>query len=525
MKENYYVFQTVICGADHRERHELQRDYADCYENENVKIIVAAGGRNDKPYIRSFIGAGLAAKVTLEASQLFVKDIDEKKLFTDVAEREKILRQLEGSIITRWQDQVKEHLKASPLFVEEIEGIGEDTAFEKYKKAYLEGKNLEYAYSASITAVIITENYTIALRNGNGDCAFIESTGAVRELLPWNEKCKGAYCTSFCDQTAIQEFRHVVVAGKPQLAVVATDGLRKCFENKEQLYKFIAAFWKNADWPSVLQKKQEICFQPAEENRIRNDIAVAAAGIDWNEVFRTEEIKTQQEKIKQEAVKQETAKQEEIRQSETEKNLQKEEPLKAKKETEPQPEKKTEQPARRARKQKQIQRQQVPQKKNRRLFFIAMAVVVALAVKFLSGSGTKSDNTTANTTTAYESTEIETSEQGTEEETTGEETTVEDVTEEEITEEETTSEETAPPEPETEALTTEAPAPTQPPTTAAPAPTQPPTKAAPPPTQPPTTAAPPPTQPPTTAAPPPTQPPATAAPTESSTLPGPAIIW
>lgn len=517
MKENYCVFQTVICGADHRERHELQRDYADCYENEKVKIIVAAGGRNDKPYIRSFIGASLAAKVTLEVLQIFANEIDEKKLLTDAAEREKMLRQLEGSIITRWQDHVKDHLKATPLFAEEIEAIGEDTAFERYKKAYLEGKNLEYAYSASVTAVIMTENYTIALRNGNGDCAFIESTGVVRELLPWNEKCKGAYCTSFCDQRAIEEFRHVVVAGKPQLAVVATDGLRKCFEDKEQLYKFITAFWKKIDWPSVLQKKQEIHFQPAEENKIRDDIAIAAAGTDWNEICRAGENRIQQEKIKQEAVKQEK-----IQKSEQEKNLPKEEQPTAKKEAEPQTEEKAERRERRTRRSKQ---QDVPQKKNRRRFFVTAAVIIALAAKFLAGSGTKSDNATENTTTAYESTEIETSEQNTQEEATEEETTVEDVTEEETTEEETTPEETESSEPETEEPTTEAPVPPQPPTTAAPAPTQPPTKAAPPPTQPPTTAAPPPTQPPTTAAPPPTQPPATAAPTESSTLPGPAIIW
>ncbi|MEI3282059.1 MAG: hypothetical protein V8R61_04830 [Enterocloster sp.] len=78
MKENYCVFQTVICGADHLEKHELRRDYADCYENEKVKIIVAAGGRNDKPYIRSFIGASLAAKATLEAARIFAAGANEK---------------------------------------------------------------------------------------------------------------------------------------------------------------------------------------------------------------------------------------------------------------------------------------------------------------------------------------------------------------------------------------------------------------------------------------------------------------
>ena len=490
MKENYCVFQTVICGADHLEKHELRRDYADCYENEKVKIVVAAGGRNDKPYIRSFIGASLAAKATLEAARIFAAGANEKKLLTNAKAREQMLHQLEGSIITRWQDAVKDHLSATPFFSEEIEGIGEDAAFEKYKKAYQEGKNTEYAYSASITAVIITENYTIALRNGNGDCIFVENTGKAREPLPWNEKCKGAYCTSFCDRTAIQEFRHAFVAGKPKLAVVATDGLRKCFEDKEQLYKYLADFWKKIDWPSVSEQKEEIQFQPAQDNKIRDDIAIAAAGTDWSEAYGMEQEKN--------------------RQAETKKRLQEEKKRKEKEKAVIQQEKKTEKP----------KKQPASwQKNNRLLFLIAAVAVVALAVKLFSGSGTKLDKV-ADTTTAYESTEPETSElEQSEEETTEEETIEEETTPEETIPEETTPEETLPPESQTEA-------PTQPPTTAAP-PTQPPTTAAPPPTQPPTTAAPPPTQPPTTAAPPPTQPPTTAPPptTASPTLPGPAIIW
>ena len=491
MKENYCVFQTVICGADHLEKHELRRDYADCYENEKVKIIVAAGGRNDKPYIRSFIGASLAAKATLEAARIFAAGANEKKLLTNAKAREQMLRQLEGSIITRWQDAVKDHLSATPFLSEEIEGIGEDAAFEKYKKAYQEGKNTEYAYSASITAVIITENYTIALRNGNGDCIFVENTGKAGEPLPWNEKCKGAYCTSFCDRTAIQEFRHAFVAGKPKLAVVATDGLRKCFEDKEQLYKYLADFWKKIDWPSVSEQKEEIQFQPAQDNKIRDDIAIAAAGTDWSEAYGMEQEKN--------------------RQAETKKRLQEEKERKEKEKAVLQQEKKTEKP-----KKQPASRQ----KNNRLLFLIAAVAVVALAVKIFSGSGTKLDKV-ADTTTAYESTEPETSElEQSEEETTEEETIEEETTPEETIPEDTTPEETLPPEPQTEA-------PTQPPTTAAPPPTQPPTTASPPPTQPPTTASPPPTQPPTTAAPPPTQPPTTAPPptTASPTLPGPAIIW
>ncbi len=489
MKENYCVFQTVICGADHLEKHELRRDYADCYENEKVKIIVAAGGRNDKPYIRSFIGASLAAKATLEAARIFAAGANEKKLLTNAKAREQMLRQLEGSIITRWQDAVKDHLSATPFFSEEIEGIGEDAVFEKYKKAYQEGKNTEYAYSASITAVIITENYTIALRNGNGDCIFVENTGKAREPLPWNEKCKGAYCTSFCDRTAIQEFRHAFAAGKPKLAVVATDGLRKCFEDKDQLYKYLTDFWKKIDWPSVSEQKEEIRFQPAPDSEIRDDIAIAAVGTDWSEAYGMEQEKN--------------------RQAETKKRLLEEKERKEKEKAVLQQEKKTEKP-----KEQPVSRQ----KNNRLLFLIAAVAVVALAAKLFSGSGTKPDKV-ADITTAYESTEPETSEleqseeetveeETTEEETTPEETTPEEATPEETTPEEATPEETLSPEPQTEA-------PTQPPTTAAPPPTQPPTTTAPPPTQPPT-AAPPPTEPPTTA-PPPT--------TASPTLPGPAIIW
>ena len=462
----YQMFQISVRGSEHFDNQALSEECSQVFEDKDVKIAVVASGRNGSPYFRSHLGAKFAAETAVEMARIFAQTIEKVNLVFDASEEENVLRQLEGSIIVGWQERVREHLERSPIKGEEIDAIGDDPSLERYKSAYRSGRNLEYAYSSSITLAIWTDRFFLALRNGNGSCVLINKAG-FEEPVPWNEKCVGQFCTSFSDRTAIEEFRHFFREEGPDGVWLSTKGVEKSFKDKESFWNYCRSTAERLKQPfedSRDELEEELLNLSRKGSR--EDMTIALI---WAKPKASHEKKVR------------------------------------------------------------IVSEQKTDGGNRKtaakssgsrilLFLVGLAVLIA-AWKLFGGradTAERTETTAAEETTVLAETAAEETESETETEISAE-TSMEDYIEEETeaaTEAPTTA---APTEAPTTAVPTQAPttaAPTQPPTTAAP--TQPPTTAAP--TQAPTTAAP--TQPPTTAA--PTEPPTQGSP---PTLPGPSIIW
>ena len=144
---DYQLFHISVRGAEHSDNQALSEEYSQICEEKEAKIAAVASLGEGSPYFRSHLGARFAVESAMEMARAFVRDIRPEELFESPEGQERILRQLEGSIIVGWQERVKEHLERSPMKEEEIEAIGNDPALEKYKKCLPGWENLEYAVS------------------------------------------------------------------------------------------------------------------------------------------------------------------------------------------------------------------------------------------------------------------------------------------------------------------------------------------------------------------------------------------
>ena len=234
--DNYKAFHISVRGSEHTDQQALLEDCSGIYEDKGVRIAVTAGGRSDSPYFRSYIGAQFVRDTVLKSAAAFAKGIKGEDLLRDERSMEMLIRHLEGSIITGWQDQVHRHLESYPFQDEEIASIGDEPEYEKYIKAYKVKKNREYAYSATVVAVIVTEEYWLAIRNGNGSCAAIYEDESMQEPVPLYN---GTHLTSICDEKALWEFRHVCLQNIPKAVFISTQGIGKCFKDRESFHSFI----------------------------------------------------------------------------------------------------------------------------------------------------------------------------------------------------------------------------------------------------------------------------------------------
>jgi len=201
-------------------------------------MAVSSGGK-DSQYFRSYLGARFAAEAALEAmagfAGAFAPAISRRSLFADERTQARIIRQLEGSIIVSWRKKVQKHLECCPFQTKEIDAV-EDF---KYKKGYRNGTDLEYAYRANVMAALVTGEYCLVVRNGDGECSIIDRNQKVSEPVPWNEKCKENYSTSMCERTAIWEFRHFCSETVPAALFLMTGGLRGSLGQEADYHAYI----------------------------------------------------------------------------------------------------------------------------------------------------------------------------------------------------------------------------------------------------------------------------------------------
>ena len=156
-----YTFACTSIGKNHIKKGLVCQDYSDNVDSKNYSAVFVADGHGSSNCIRSDRGARFACDAAKDAVNDFVNEfIIERKGDEDW---EAICTQLCKNILLRWHDKVDEDFQKEPFGVVELENVSE-----KYQAQYKDGKKYEHAYGTTLLAVIVTDNYTIALRNGDG---------------------------------------------------------------------------------------------------------------------------------------------------------------------------------------------------------------------------------------------------------------------------------------------------------------------------------------------------------------------
>ncbi len=267
---NYFAFDCKNQGFSHiKNNKECQDASFSCYDDKKALAIVCDGHGGDD-YVRSAIGSSFGCEIAARNISDFVDKVDKEKL---KLHPDRLLVQLESSIINAWREAVYEHYRQNPFTEKEISVLSE-----KARKRYCQEERIESAYGTTLIAVVVTYDYWFGIHIGDGKCVAIDQNGEFSQPIPWDEKCFLNSTTSICDSDALGNFRHFYSDNLPVAVFVGSDGIDDCFKGDEQMYHFYTVILSSFVVSDAETAKAELIdYLPRlSEKGSGDDVSVAA---------------------------------------------------------------------------------------------------------------------------------------------------------------------------------------------------------------------------------------------------------
>ena len=157
-----------VQGFSHIRAGKECQDSSLCWQEKKYDGIIISDGHGGEKYIRSATGSRFACEVGKEILSSFMETLENKRdfrrvFYTQSREREKMLSQLERSLIQRWNERVAADLADHPLDTDD-----RYRALEDGDRAALV-KSPVKAYGATFIAAVLTEDCFFVLKLGDGN--------------------------------------------------------------------------------------------------------------------------------------------------------------------------------------------------------------------------------------------------------------------------------------------------------------------------------------------------------------------
>ena len=250
------------------------QDCARSITNELCSMAIVSDGHGGERYFRSNIGSEYAVRITRDAVDEFVKEMNNQdscifanKAFTtsesDGKKTNEALRWLFSSIICRWNIAITEHALNNGLSKWELENLDEKYLTEFENKRKEPDASFEKTYGCTLMAYVQTSSYWFAFQIGDGKCVSLTKTLDKLECtkpIPWDERCFLNKTTSLCDSQAIDSFRYCYQGdGNFPLAVfLGSDGIDDTYGDEEGLYNFYIELYKLILQKGAKEAKREL---------------------------------------------------------------------------------------------------------------------------------------------------------------------------------------------------------------------------------------------------------------------------
>ena len=263
-------FNLSAQGASHIKKNKECQDASVSYFDEEIAIAVVCDGHGGDDYMRSAVGSKLAAAVAEKNIRNFLKAMTKDQFFNDT---EKVLKNLEASIINGWNEAIYMHFTANPFSQKELVGVSE-----KAKKRYVQDGRIESAYGTTMIAVAMTHEFWFGIHIGDGKCVAVNPKGKFVQPIPWDPKCFLNATTSICDSDALERFRHFYSDKLPIAVFAGSDGIDDCFSNNDQLYnlyKTIIYSFGTTDFEEAVNGLREY-LPRLSANGSGDDVSIAA---------------------------------------------------------------------------------------------------------------------------------------------------------------------------------------------------------------------------------------------------------
>ncbi|MGN0607394.1 MAG: protein phosphatase 2C domain-containing protein [Oscillospiraceae bacterium] len=283
--KNYKSFNLTVRGANHYRNGILCQDSSYSLNKSTYTVTIVCDGHGGSDYCRSHIGAYMAKEAAAKCitnSEL----IERLKSVTNEKEENRIIFQLEKSIISEWNDLISEHFSKNPFTDDELENVSDDMA-----ELYRQGNYVEMAYGTTLIAVLVTEQYWFCVHIGDGKCIILEEKKGFSQPVPWDERCFLNTTTSLCDIDALNGFRYYFSRNLPDAVFIACDGVDNSFADENALYNFYSLISESF---KIMPFENAVCelaeYLPVlSENGSGDDISVA--GIINTDIFYFDKMK------------------------------------------------------------------------------------------------------------------------------------------------------------------------------------------------------------------------------------------
>lgn len=266
------VFNKSVQGASHIASGKPCQDYSISYNKNGIQVAVVCDGHGGSTYVRSDIGARIAAELTKEilfnfgrctSDSVFVgqsfsitakpkhnpfTDADGNKLrFNDLGESQRQYAKqaqvyLEAESNCMEQQKVINELIAQIYagWLSEIEKDSSRNHFNKKELEALAGQNITKAYGCTLLAFLKTDKYWLAFQIGDGSIYCCDKKMSWRKPVPDDCSCFLNYTTSLCDSNPLTEFRYAFsgVGDTPLAVILCSDGVDGSLHTKESLQDF-----------------------------------------------------------------------------------------------------------------------------------------------------------------------------------------------------------------------------------------------------------------------------------------------
>jgi hypothetical protein len=275
----YQAFSSYTVGSNHLRLNKPCQDFALHVSKEGLQFAIAADGHGSDAFFRSGRGARFAAHCAAYCITRFVETLKAREMtLEDIeAEHEKLLQELEKSIITWWHEMVEADYTEEPFTTAELEQVGPEPS--TLQSPY-------HAYGTTLIAVVAAETYWFGLHIGDGKCVAIDKSGTCTEPIPWDDTCFLNVTTSFCDNDAAERFRHYFSREMPTAVFIGSDGVDGSYpvnnngEHLGRLYSTIAANFADSGFAAGWDQLAE--FLPILSQKGSGDDVSIAGFIDMD---------------------------------------------------------------------------------------------------------------------------------------------------------------------------------------------------------------------------------------------------
>lgn len=267
---NAKSFHLTAQGASHIKKNKECQDASSSYQDENCAIAIVCDGHGGDDYVRSAIGSKIGCAVAEKNIKNFFLGVDKE---TFLSNPDKLLKNLEASIINGWNESIATYHSTNPFQEDEL-----STVSEKARKKYVDDGKIWSAYGTTMIAVAMNHDYWFGIHIGDGKCVAINPEGEFKQPIPWDPKCFLNATTSICDSDAIERFRHFYSEKLPAAVFVGSDGIDDCFSNNEQLhnlYKTVLYSFATTDFEEACEGLAEYLPRLSAKGS-GDDVSVAA---------------------------------------------------------------------------------------------------------------------------------------------------------------------------------------------------------------------------------------------------------